>query len=275
MSFSSNGTVSKSNQSFLSTICSCITACDEREVVPSYDLEAVKVAAAELECSLAYTNQAKGNVAEAILLYQQCIRRYNNHIEAHYNLATCFQQKGEITSAIAHFSRVVELQPNHFLANYNLGYLFYFELNERNSALKFFEIAASLNSKDTDTWINIGLLYRDFGALEKSVGSYMKALEIDPLSEMAYYNLGNTYYDFKMSTEAIQCYSKTIIINPKHSDALFNLGVVYHGLQDMDKALDCYEKAVLYNPTLLEAKKALKSMELYYGKKKSTLLGSV
>lgn len=104
----------------------------------------------------------------------------------------------------------------------------------------------------------------------KAEENYLKALDMNPELNEAYYNLGNAYTAQQKPNEAIDQYrkmanilegqKKELMDDPSSSkkdldkckDALaktyHNTGVVYHMCEQYDKAVDAYKQALRNNP---------------------------
>ena len=104
----------------------------------------------------------------------------------------------------------------------------------------------------------------------KAEENYLKALDMNPELNEAYYNLGNAYTAQQKPNEAIEQYNKMAGIlegkkkelmddpsaSPKELDkckqdlakTYHNTGVVYHMCEQYDKAVEAYKQALRNNP---------------------------
>ena len=104
----------------------------------------------------------------------------------------------------------------------------------------------------------------------KAEENYLKALDMNPELNEAYFNLGNAYTAQQKPNEAIEQYSKMagvleaqkkeLMDNPSASKkdldkckqdlakAYHNTGVVYHMCEQYDKAVEAYKQALRNNP---------------------------
>lgn len=112
-------------------------------------------------------------------------------------------------------------------------------------------------------------LYED-SLFIKAEENYLKALDMNPELNEAYYNLGNAYTAQQKPNEAIEQYNKMagilegkkkeLMENPSASakeldkckldlaKTYHNTGVVYHMCEQYDKAVEAYKQALRNNP---------------------------
>jgi anti-anti-sigma factor len=99
-----------------------------------------------------------------------------------------------------------------------------------------------------DAYYNLGIVYRNQGALDKAVIEFKKALEINPRYAECHNALGEVLWDRGNQDGAIECFRKAIELNPKMADSLFNLGRAYNNRNMLSEAVQEYRKAVELNP---------------------------
>ncbi|PKK90551.1 MAG: hypothetical protein CVV64_09320 [Candidatus Wallbacteria bacterium HGW-Wallbacteria-1] len=99
-----------------------------------------------------------------------------------------------------------------------------------------------------DAYYNLGIVYRNQGALDKAVIEFKKALEINPRYAECHNALGEVLWDRGNQDGAIECFRKAIELNPKMADSLFNLGRAYNNRNMLTEAVQEYRKAVELNP---------------------------
>ena len=112
--------------------------------------------------------------------------------------------------------------------------------SEPSSAEHYFQAASCLDEGDPESF-------------EQALGSYRRALEIDPYMVPALINLANLHYARDEIIEAQALYERAITIEPDGFEAHFNLANVFHDLGRYDEAQACYRRALRLNPTYAEA----------------------
>ena len=69
--------------------------------------------------------------------------------------------------------------------------------------------------------------YRVEGEWEEAARYYLKALEINPNHEDAWFNLGNMYLEINQNRKAEDCWQKIVEMNPKSARSHMQLGRLY------------------------------------------------
>ena len=154
----------------------------------------------------------------------------------------------DYNKAVEYYNKAVELNPNYGTAWNNIG-VAYYNLGNYNKAVEYYNKSLELNPDYDIAWNNLGLAYRRLGNYNKAVECYNKAVRLNPKYDTAWNNLGFAYDSAGNYNKAIESYNKAIEINPKYGTAWNNLGFVYYSSGDYNKAVECYNKAVESNFT--------------------------
>lgn len=103
---------------------------------------------------------------------------------------------------------------------------------------------------------------------------FIKVLEKDPKSELAYMGLGKLYLAQKKFSDAVETYKFLVKHFPENDSHCASLGQAYHGQKLYDKAVESYERAIELAPKsarryvnlglTLEAQKHLEEAILNY-----------
>ncbi|MCX5656791.1 MAG: PA2778 family cysteine peptidase [Candidatus Omnitrophica bacterium] len=102
---------------------------------------------------------------------------------------------------------------------------------------------------DPQGYIYLGYLLEKKEFFDKAAQIYLKAINIEPGSEVAYFNLGNVYVKLNKYTEAEEAFQKTIELNPGFADAYNNLACVYLSEnKNLEEAQRLTQKALELNP---------------------------
>jgi tetratricopeptide (TPR) repeat protein len=106
-----------------------------------------------------------------------------------------------------------------------------------DDAIVSFGKALELDPKDKHSLINLGNCLMSINDFDRSIKTYIKAIDLDPDCVMANYNLAAAYHSAATATtdpmlarqhflKAREKFQATIKLKPDHADAFFNLGTV-------------------------------------------------
>jgi tetratricopeptide (TPR) repeat protein len=157
-----------------------------------------------------------------------------------------YLDQGNIEKSIDNFNKAIEFSGDNFDAFFFRG-LAYHRTYRFDEAIKDYERAKQINSKNIATYANIGVCYRvrkdhDY---EKSIQNFNKAIELNPKYEFAYFQRGITYGDWKKYDLAINDLKQIETLNQKSPyflDALFQIGFCYGEMGDFNSAIEYYLK---------------------------------
>ena len=105
---------------------------------------------------------------------------------------------------------------------------------------KKFEEIILLDPQNLQSYNNLGLIYKNFGDLEKSIYFFKKAIEIDPYYQNAYNNIGIVLLEKGYFLDAIENFKILIKINPNQYAVYCNLGLCYEKTNEIEKAINAY-----------------------------------
>jgi tetratricopeptide (TPR) repeat protein len=93
----------------------------------------------------------------------------------------------------------------------------------------------------------------DPAKFDEAMGSYRRALELDPYLVPALINLANIHYARDEIIEAQALYERAIGLDREVFEAHFNLGNIFHDLGRYPQAQRCYREAIALNPSYADA----------------------
>lgn len=102
-----------------------------------------------------------------------------------------------------------------------------------------------------------GELYNILGKYEKSLSSYLKAIEIEKNNPFLYTELGKTYAILERYNEAEKALNTALSIKPDYADAYSLLGIIYFKMNKREMAISSLERALKIDPAHKEAKRNL------------------
>lgn len=98
--------------------------------------------------------------------------------------------------------------------------------------------------KDSKIWHEAAEIYNEAGMYEDAVACYDRALEINPIDDVAWFRKGFTLFFLDRRSEALECYDKALAINPENIDALENKGVHLSQLGREQEALELFNAVI-------------------------------
>lgn len=78
--------------------------------------------------------------------------------------------------------------------------------------------------KDSTHWHDTAEIYNWAELYEDAIVCYDRAIDINPLDDVAWFRKGFTLFLLDKNPEALECYNKALEINPENIDALENKG---------------------------------------------------
>ena len=134
-----------------------------------------------------------------------------------------------------------------------MGGLIFEDLGEIDKAIGSFQSAVEINAELIEAWIELGKLWASKNE-PIALQFFDNALRVDStnlvaLHEKAYY-LSNTRNDLG---GAMELYKKIIIFHPQYPDAYFNSGLLYLDMDSLDQAFQQFDLNIKVEPTFYQA----------------------
>jgi len=108
-----------------------------------------------------------------------------NSAEAFYHKGMFLQAGNRIDQARDTYFELLNADPNNVLAYYNLGYLYLTEYLAFDTAVAYFDSAATVRPDYVDAIYNRGLAYEESELFGEAENSYREALLLDPQYDLA------------------------------------------------------------------------------------------
>jgi len=122
----------------------------------------------------------QGKYIEATTSYKKAIEINPNNPGYYLNLGNALSELRLFEECLASYDKAIELKSDYASAYANRGHILLTFLNDPAGALIFFEVAIGLQPDFTEALINQGQAYSQLEQFEKSINSFLKALEIKP-----------------------------------------------------------------------------------------------
>ena len=150
---------------------------------------------------------------------------------------------------------------NTFL--YNMIGTCYQNLNDLETAKKYFTYILQIDNKNTAALNNLGNVYKNLKNFELAEKTFKEALDLNPNFINALVNLGSVNFELNRYEDAIFLYNKAISISNNIPMAHYNLGLVYQSLGRFEKAKFHLEELLKNNPTMTAADKIISRFTKY------------
>ena len=143
---------------------------------------------------------------EALLSYQNILKKDPSLAGPYYNIGIILKRNGRTEEAVESYKKAIALKPDYVQA-YN----------------------------------NLGVLYKDNEKYENAITMFTKATELQPDHQNSYYNLALIKKDQGLSEEAIELLLKVLDLNPQHNEAKLLSALMTLQLGHFKKGWSYYE----------------------------------
>jgi protein O-GlcNAc transferase len=192
--------------------------------------------------ALVATFKTKSQV-DTIAKAKALIAKYPEHFFAWKVLSCVLHDQGQYQQAIQGFEHCLKLNSKDFETFNNLGNT-YLDLQRFDKAREMYSQAIDLNPKYSTAHHNLANVLMKTGELEGSIASYIKAISLDPTLIIAHFNMGTVLSVLGRHKEAVNCYVNAIKIQPEHAQSHFGLAVALQKLHFWQDAVQSYKKAI-------------------------------
>jgi len=115
------------------------------------------------------------------------------------------------------------------------------------------QAAITKDPKDYNSWLNLGLFYKNQARYPEAIEAFNKAFLLTPDDHMFFkivilWCLGECYKSTGFYQKAIDCYQKVLIAMPQHSRAWADLAEVYIKMQDYATAETLLTRQIMIEP---------------------------
>jgi tetratricopeptide (TPR) repeat protein len=130
------------------------------------------------------TNEATVFVKEAVRHYEEALRIFPEHAEAHNNLGNLLLERRRYDEAIAHYSTAIRINPDHSSAINNLGKCLALQGRTEEALVQFHE-AVRLNTNYVEARYNLANACAMLGRVDEAIGELEQVLRLAPDFELA------------------------------------------------------------------------------------------
>lgn len=187
--------------------------------------------------------QQKGQLQEAINLYEQLLNHEPNH-HAYNNLANIYALQNNYHQALKHYREAVHAQPDFVTAHHNLGLLL-LKHHELAAASRQFNNVLALQPDHINAQFYLGILHLNANLLDEAETAFQQVLALSDDHVFSLTNLGVIALKREQGQLAIEYFTKALVFEPTNIEARNNIAAtfIHH---------DRYENALMHYDVLLK-----------------------
>lgn len=204
---------------------------------------------AENNLAVAVAQVVQGsNLAEGIPQLSAAIEKYKpERAEYYLQLADALQQTGQLARAVPLYREAVRRNPKSAIALQKLGTALR-RAGQGGESAAVLEQATSAGPRSAVAWHELGLAYRATGNTAAALAAIRKALAFDPDFPEAQNNLGSLRFVGGDLAAAEASFREAIRVRPDYADAQANLASLLSGEGRFADARAAFETALRLNP---------------------------
>jgi len=161
-----------------------------------------------------------------------------------------------MTLGIINFNRLNIQKPKMNLSALStfflIGLILFYSLrtllrnHEWRDEIAFFESAVWANPKSALMNNDLGIIYTDYGLIDKALLSFQKAIRLQPENPEFYFAMSEAYIQKRQYAQALEVLNKSIELKPDFAEVHYNLAGIYQVLGQPDKADKILDQALQY-----------------------------
>jgi transcriptional regulator with PAS, ATPase and Fis domain len=170
--------------------------------------------------------------------YDRALKIYHSLLDVHFNTGLIHMKRGHVTDAMFSFMETLHLMHPLTPGSYYLG------LFHTQESLTF------------QCRMNLGMLFRERGDLEKALEQYQMVVDSAPRNIPAMGSMGDCLMALERYDEAIKAYKKALKVLPEGEERLNlqnDLGICYFKKGDLEKAIAEFKAVLKKNPDHVNA----------------------
>ena len=134
----------------------------------------------------------RGDLEEAIVVFQEILSTDPENVDALYNLGMCFTDLGQPEEALAILKRCIDFRPDYSNAYVALGFA-YSKLEDFDNAKKYFIEGLKIDPNNSYALRNLGGVFGRIDEIEKSLYYLEKAYDRNQIDPNTVFGLGYAY----------------------------------------------------------------------------------
>lgn len=204
-----------------------------------------------------------GEMDEALRLSEAGLKQRPDHIDYQYIVGSLLFRTGDIERAAEYLRPVAEARPWHHGAQFNMGQVLMRQGKEEEAKPYFTQAdsAQQVQQKIADAereigrepdeikhWVDLALLLRHIGEIDKAIESFKVATAIDPWNMHLQNNLALLLMENGENDAAIRRFEAIVKIDSTLPDVWLNLGAAYANAGHSPQAEAAWQKVMKLKP---------------------------
>ncbi|MGL1885475.1 MAG: tetratricopeptide repeat protein [Reichenbachiella sp.] len=198
--------------------------------------------------NIAYSLYQLSDANEAIKYIDQAMERKSQYCEAYNLKGLIYDNQNSMDSSLYYFKKASDCDPKDGVKGYNVGYAYY-ELEEYESAIGWFELALEREYESADLYNYLGNAHFGLQNYKEALPFYEKHLEYNEENYVSYYNIGTCHYMLKSYDQAIEWLDKANKFEADDYDITFYLAKSYLRKDDLKKSLKYVNESIALKST--------------------------
>jgi tetratricopeptide (TPR) repeat protein len=194
----------------------------------------------------------KKDYAQTIVLADQAIAAFPDHLLAHYLRGQAAMASSKWEEAVASFTKVTALYPGSFAAARDLGAA-YQQLGRVPEAVKAYQNALAIRPEDEDTRIRLAFTFLNGGEPDRALPHLQSLAARDTKSPDVWTALARLAYGRGDLATSETDFAKAVALKDDGRN-WFNLGVVRMRRSNLSGALQAFERAAAHPETQEQAR---------------------
>ncbi|PIV59055.1 MAG: hypothetical protein COS14_06325 [Bacteroidetes bacterium CG02_land_8_20_14_3_00_31_25] len=191
----------------------------------------------------------KGKYVEALSELKTAIFHDPKNFEIFLLLGITYLNLNNYKESIRQFEECIKILP-HEVKKDEIFLTIGFHLahaNKFTSAIKYLSKSIEINNNNIDAITEIAYCYDCLTNYNKCIEYYLKAIDIEPLSEVNWYNIGLVYIKTKSYKKAIEALDYSLAIDPSYLSAILAKAHILFYLEKYNEAVEVYKEYLIYD----------------------------
>jgi predicted O-linked N-acetylglucosamine transferase (SPINDLY family) len=194
----------------------------------------------------------QGRIEQSVDAHERAVKLKPDYGDAYCNLGMAQLLLNQTAQADQSFDRALSLQPRHLQAIVGKG-LVALSLRHFETAQVAFNAALAIGPNVAEIRAHRGLLYQQMGRIDQAQADFDAALAIDPTLEAGWCGKAQSGILTGDTAKAIAASMKALELNPASEIAIMVLGACHAKQADIATAIELFDRALAIKPDYEDA----------------------